>query len=356
MNRLFYLFSESVKLEAIYLCEDGNYIDKPKLKTGVYPMGTLLSRAIYLLSPWYAENLNLLIKDGIISAALKSSFKYESSFFSITYNDSAVQIIFETLIKNQEYLYTEGRYNNSNKKLKEVLDYIVECLKDISKLSNKMLTQKFNELGYIPPKRNLYYTRKRNEQSTNERCLKNKYFNPNTVRKTKRLFNLPEPQPAENLYGELKLPIYVYEIYDIVDFIASALQCVFEKNYILRKCQLCDSLFVAKDGRTKYCPNQLKNIKSCLELKKRSAQLISENSSESKRVHKNIRTQLANKLGNEDERYKDFLEKSKDYRNKMVQGKTSEEEYIAWMNQYWTDVKAEEWAKKKASKKPESTS
>ena len=46
MNRLFYLFSESVKLEAIYLCEDGNYIDKPKLKTGVYPMGTLLSRAI----------------------------------------------------------------------------------------------------------------------------------------------------------------------------------------------------------------------------------------------------------------------------------------------------------------------
>lgn len=124
MNRLFFLFSESIKLEAIYLCEDGDYIDKPKLKTGVYPMGTLLSRAIGLLMSWYKEKLNLLIKDEIISAALKSYPKYESSFFSITYNDSAVQIIFETLIKNQEYLYTEGRYNNSNKKLKEVLDYI----------------------------------------------------------------------------------------------------------------------------------------------------------------------------------------------------------------------------------------
>lgn len=219
-----------------------------------------------------------------------------------------------------------------------------------------MLTQKFNELEYIPPKRNLYYTRKRNEQSTNERCLKNKYFNPNTVRKTKRLFNLPEPQPAENLYGELKLPIYVYEIYDIVDFIASALQCVFEKNYILRKCRFCGSLFVAKDRRTKYCPKPLKNLKSCQERNKLKTQLIRENSSESQRVRKSIRTQLSNKLGNCDERYYKFLEKSRDYYDNMLKGEISETEYIKWMKQYWDDVKAEERSKKKASKKPESTS
>jgi len=350
MEKVFYLFSESKKLEAIYLCEDNNYIDKPKMKTGVYPMGTLLSRTIGLLMSWYKEKLNLLIKDEIISAALKSSPKYESSFFSITYNDSAVHIIFETLIKNQEYLYTEGRYNNNNKELKEVLDYIVECLKDISKLSNEMLIQKFNELGYIPPKHNLYYTRKRNKQSTNEIRLKNKYFNPNTVRRTKRLFNLPESQPVENLYGELKLPIYVYEIYDIVDFIASALQCVFEKNYILGKCRFCDSLFVAKDRRTKYCPNQLKTVKSCSERHKLNAQLIRETSSESERIKKNIRTQLANKLGTDDERYKDFLDNSKQYRHKMIKCEISEAEYIEWMKQYWEDVKAEEKKKKQMNK------
>ena len=98
MNRLFYLFSKSVKLEAIYLCEDWNYIDKPKLKTGVYPMGTLLSRAICLLSPWYAEDLNLAKKDEIIALTLNTTPDYKSSFSSIVYEDSVAQIVFEMLI------------------------------------------------------------------------------------------------------------------------------------------------------------------------------------------------------------------------------------------------------------------
>lgn len=332
MNRLFYLFSKSVKLEAIYLCEDWNYIDKPKLKTGVYPMGTLLSRAICLLSPWYAEDLNLAKKDEIIALTLNTTPDYKSSFSSIVYEDSVAQIVFEMLIKNQEYKLTRGRFDKSNTELEEILDYIKELQGNTNESTFEKLTRKLNGLGYISPKHNLYYTGKQDGKSENKNGSDKESFNPSTVRKSKQLFKLDELQPVENLYGELELPIYAYEIYDIVDFIASALQCVFEKNYILRKCQLCNSLFVAKDGRTKYCPNQLKNIKSCSELKKRSAQLISENSSESKRVHKNIRTQLANKLGNEDERYKYFLEKSKDYRNKMVKGKTSEEEYIAWMN------------------------
>lgn len=351
MNRLFYLFSESKKLEAIYLCEDGNYIDKPKLKTGVYPMGTLLSRAIYLLSPWYAENLNLAKKDEIIALTLNTTPNYESSFSSIVYEDSVAQIVFEMLIKNQEYKLTQGRYDNNNKELKEVLDYIGECLKDISKLNNEKLIQKFNELGYIPPNRNLYYTEKQNRKSTNEKGLSNKYFNPDTVRKSKRFFILPEPQIAENLYGELKLPIYVYEIYDIVDFIASALQCVFGQNYIVGKCQFCNSLFIAKDRRTKYCPQKLKTVKNCQEKHKLQTQHIRENSSESERVHKNIRTQLANKLGTDDERYKDFLANSKKYRHKFLNGKIPEIEYIKWMKQYWEDVKAEEREKKKQSKK-----
>ena len=76
-----------------------------------------------------------------------------------------------------------------------------------------------------------------------------------------------------------------------------------------------------------------------------------ENSSESERVHKNIRTQLANKLGTDDERYKDFLANSKKYRHKFLNGKIPEIEYIKWMKQYWEDVKAEEREKKKQSKK-----
>ena len=176
-------------------------------------------------------------------------------------------------------------------------------------------------------------------------------FNPSIVRKNKLLFKLDKPLQAENLYGELNLPIHVYEIQDIVDLIISSLQCIFKQNYILGKCKFCDSIFVAKDRRTKYCPNQLKSIKNCSQIKKLKAQLISEKSSESKRIHKNIRTQLANKLGTEDKRYKDFLADSKKYRHKILNGEISEADYIEWMKQYWENVKAEEREKKKQSRK-----
>lgn len=356
MNRLFYLFSKSVKLEAIYLCEDWNYIDKPKLKTGVYPMGTLLSRAICLLSPWYAEDLNLAKKDEIIALTLNTTPDYKSSFSSIVYEDSVAQIVFEMLIKNQEYKLTRGHFDKSNTELEEILDYIKELQGNTNESTFEKLTRKLNGLGYISPKHNLYYTGKQDGKSENKNGSDKESFNPSTVRKSKQLFKLDELQPVENLYGELELPIYAYEIYDIVDLIISSLQCVFEQNYIVEKCRFCGSLFVAKDRRTKYCPKPLKNLKSCQERNKLKTQLIRENSSESQRVRKSIRTQLSNKLGNCDERYYKFLEKSRDYYDNMLKGEISETEYIKWMKQYWDDVKAEERSKKKASKKPESTS
>lgn len=212
MNRLFYLFSESKKLEAIYLCEDGKYIDKPKLKTGVYPMGTLLSMAIYLLSPWYAENLNLAKKDEIIALALNTSPDYESSFSYVLCEDSVAQIVFETLIKNQEYKLTKGRFDESNTKLEEILDYIKELQRNTYESTAEKLTRKLNRLGYISPKRNLYYTEKQDEKSENKNGSDKKLFNPSTVRKSKQLFRLDEPQLVENNNKELRLPIYVYEI------------------------------------------------------------------------------------------------------------------------------------------------
>ena len=351
MNRLFYLFSESKKLEAIYLCEDGNYIDKTKLKTGVYPMGTLLSRTIYLLSPWYAEKLNLAKKDEIIALALNTFPNYESSFSSVVYEDSVAQIVFETLIKNQEYQLTKGRFDESDTKLEGILDYIKELQENTYESTAENLARKLNRLGYIPLKRNLYYTEKQNEKSENNNGSDNESFNPSTVRKNKQFFKLDEPQQVENLYGELELPIYAYEIYDIADLIISSLQCVFEQNYIVEKCQFCNNLFIAKDRRTQYCPQKLKKLKSCQERNKLKTQLIRENSSESQRVRKSIRTQLSNKLGNYDERYYKFLEKSRDYYDNILKGEISETEYIKWMKQYWDDVKAEEKAKKKQSKK-----
>jgi len=346
MEKVFYLFSESKKLEALYLCEDENYIDKPKLKTGVYPMGTLLSRAVYLLSPWYAENLNLAKKDKIMAIALSTSPNYESSFSSVVYEDSVAKIVFEMLIKNQEYKSINGKFNKSNTELKGILDYTIRLQGNIYESTTDNLRKELNELGNISLKHNIYYSKSENVATTNK-----KIFNPNTVRKNKLLFKLDEPQKIENRYGELNLPIHLYEIYDVVDLIVSSLQCIFEQNYILGKCKFCDSLFIGKDRRTKYCPNRLENIKSCQEIKKLNNQLNSEKSSESKKVHKNIRTQLANKLGTEDERYKRFLADSKKYRHKISNEKALEVEYIEWMKQYWEDIKAEEKKRKKQSKK-----
>lgn len=230
------------------------------------------------------------------------------------------------------------------------MEYISECQKNTNKSSTELLMMKLNEIEYILPKHTIYYANKQNEKSTDKKHSTKNIFNPRIVRKSKRLFQLDEPKSGVNLFGDLRLPIYVYEIYDIFDFIIFALQCVFEKNYILGKCQFCDSLFVANDKRTKYCPNQSKNGKSCQELNKLNRQLIRERNSECLRVNKNIRTMLANKIGTDNARYDYYKNKSKEYRNKMFKEEVSEEEYISWMNQYWEDIKADEKEKKKMIK------
>lgn len=126
-------------------------------------MGTLLSRVIYLLSPWYAENLNLTKKDEIITLALHTSPDYEASFSSVLYKDSVAQIVFDTLIKNQEYMSFNGQYDKSNTKLKEILDYTMKLQGDAF-ATTETLQKKLNELGNIPLKHSVYYTEKQSNE------------------------------------------------------------------------------------------------------------------------------------------------------------------------------------------------
>lgn len=46
MDKIWYLFSPAKRTEALFLCKGNNFIDKPYIKSAVYPMGIIFSKAM----------------------------------------------------------------------------------------------------------------------------------------------------------------------------------------------------------------------------------------------------------------------------------------------------------------------
>jgi|GEM_PF-4812323 len=365
MAEMYYLFSKKHRLESVYLCDDGDYIDTPILQTGVYPMGTLLSKAIRILTPWFNENDIFLCGEKLLDG-FENFTKKDSSFSNIVCDDYAVLKIFECLLTGNKYIIS---HDKRIELLPSYIDYVRLCQEEKEYCTIEKLDLILNKNSIELPYRSTYVADRLNDKNILSKddisellanpALSEQYFMP--VLKTQRkdetpmhietLFlgktstpmflvdyhgiDLPE-QVNATPWGAMTTPIFAFKIHDIVDFILASLHCIFEQNYFIRKCDYCENLFITNDRKQTHCPKQDLNIKnkSCAKQAKLERQKEHEKK-ESVKLHKSLRVMIADKYGTSSNESFIFLEESKAYRNKIKAGEETEENYIEWLKSFY---------------------
>ncbi|HIS69537.1 MAG TPA: hypothetical protein IAA58_09285 [Candidatus Gallacutalibacter stercoravium] len=342
MEKMYYLFpkiDEKKKdknecLESIYICGGSDYIDKPKSKTGVYSLGTMLSAV--------CDKLISLPKELDFCAILeKTLLTFRDSTFSVD-NDIVFKDSLLSLLSLNRF-HSERNAEQQIKLFHSYINYIKVCVEKpkFATLENLNLLCMKNKDTL--PKRALYGgpTSKENQLFDDEpqNIINNfdveiKDFDPPCTEARHKSLDLFDKDKIIVTGKYLKTPIYVYEIYDIVDFILAPLQVIFEQKYKIQLCQHCQKIFIDKRKR-KYCLQQNFNGKNCNQHEKLQCQLERVKESESRRMHNSIRTMRSNKYGVTSPEYQKFLSDSKEWRDRIKSGQETEGSYIEWLKSFF---------------------
>lgn len=353
MNCIYYLFSKSDKLksplETLYMCVNGNYINKPSYKTKIYPMGTLLSRTITLLTPWYETNFNWYKQQEYLFKFTNKHKTKETSFPKSAENDRVFIAAFKTLFSGEPYIQTNKNYDQMIKFLHDYMNFISLCYKNNKLCASINLNFLANQNGCIMPQYNLFTDElitsngKLSKDDINDMLSGNDNlgysFDPDFARSAKKIFKLDDNFETEN-NETLITPIYVFQIHDIVDLILASLQCIFEKNYFIGKCNYCKELYVTNKRNIRYCPQKNNLNTNCQKLEKARRQLIKNSSSQNKKMYNSIRTMLGNKYGygedgNAETPYNIFCTENQEWQNKIKTGETTLREYEEWLKSHY---------------------
>lgn len=349
-TKLYYLFSEISKdnfVESIYACEEGETIENATMQTGVYPMGTFLSKTINILDPLAKKNFSVLQWDMIISKKLEIfSEKKASSFSNLIYdNDAVAHKVFELLLlDNEKYVHSKRSKKEFTKILQLYLNYVRLCgRQDKGKHSSvKELYLLINQTRDRLPEHFTYVTNVLNKQNIVteneiENALQDIDFIDSSFAPPLKERNTLFPRPYSPLHniiktkwGELKTPLEVFDITDIIDLILASVYYIFQQGYFLKECPYCKSLFITRDRRRDYCPNLYDNAKSCHKNFRQEEQSKKEKL-ESRFMHKSLRTIYAAKYGTMSDKYNDYMDESLEWRKKIKNGNATEDKYIEWL-------------------------
>ncbi|MDP4121020.1 MAG: hypothetical protein Q8876_08230 [Bacillota bacterium] len=346
LNKMYYLFSKTECLESIYFCDDGDYINNPTLQTGVYPMGTLLSSSIRILTPWFNNKFNPLRCEKDLSMEFENLLIQDSSFPNVTYEDSAVCTIFRSLLYDGNGIVTNRDHDKAIELLQSYMNYIALCQEERKFSSIEQLNLLSYKNGNELPQRSIYASNIFNEREILSKDGINNFlsdsnmsiqpFKPTPKKRPKPIFDLPIKQTMATPWGDLTTPIFVFKINDIIDLILASLQCIFEQNYVIGNCKYCRNLFVTHNQKRTYCPEQVTNkkSKSCREEAKLKRQLENEKK-ESIKLHKSLRTMFANKFDNTSLEYRNYIYDSEKWRAAIKACEATEEEYVEWLKGFY---------------------
>lgn len=353
-TKLYYLFSKVSKdnfVEAIYVCDDGESIENATMQTGVYPMGAFLSKTINILDPLAKKNFSILQWDMIISKELEIfSEEKASSFSNLIYdNDAVAHKVFKLLLlDNEKYVHSKKSKEEFTKILQRYLNYVRLCgCQDKGKYSSvKELYLLINQTRDRLPEHFTYVTNILNKQNiVTENEIENAlmdiaFIDSSFVPSLKERNTLfPRPySPLHNIiktkWGELKTPLEVFDITDIIDLILASVYCIFQQGYFLKECPYCKSLFVIRDKRRIYCPNLNDGNKSCFDTSRLERQLEREKSGSAEK-EKSLRTMSANKYGNRSAKHRKFLSDCQEWRDNIKIGNKTEDEYVKWLDDHF---------------------
>lgn len=347
MFDVYYLFSNKDNLESIYICSTGNYIDKPTYKTDVYFMGTILSKVLSVLIPWYETNFNPHFYEELLHNIEKMS-EFNSSFSSITNNDKTVYSILYMMLYDDKQLNKDESNKNIDifKLMKQYIDFIKICQKAREYSTYDNLCIVANTLGRKIPGYSVYNNPSQSKEFSNIKQILlddnqyQEYFNPTIIKQQKKLFDIgTNPEKEFSSSNKLKYPLHVYQIKNIVDLIAVSLESIFRQKYVLGECKFCKNLFVTHNRKQLYCTKQIPDIKNCQEEAKLKMQLIREKTIPYVKAHKNISKKISQKCSNSSEAYLDYLELSAKLRNDMRNERITEEEYLTHITDFWEPMK-----------------
>lgn len=340
---LVYVFSVNSSLEALYELDNEGNVEKPIHMTGNYPMGTFLSCAIEMLTQWRNDGYSILNCDTLLSVICDRYVNTPSSYGSALRSDSTAKAFLGQLL-NMSYFVAE--HKKSIEHLDDCLGYVDYCIKfdHVNTVNGvRILAQQLNR---TIPKTTVYTGSQFGKNEDHSIALNQalfaggkskRYLETRSPFRNRPLFELPRVEIPTNT-EQMQLPIYIFDISDIIDLVLSSMFCIFEKKYMLYKCEFCKSIFVRKDHRGRYCPPSISQ-NGCQGIYKLKKQIARDNAKESSKVNKRIRTMLSAKKNVEEQDMVCFREESRDYRRRIQDGRSTEEAYINWMNKYWEDIK-----------------
>lgn len=366
MQRMYYLFSSANLCEAISVCDDGDSIDTPRFQTGVYPMGTLLSKAVQLIKPWISDPASSIKREVILNQEFNKSFpgrnpnnsqpddnpdsafdpNSDSSFPGIVNYDPNVRRSMELLLQDRWNLIPRREERNIEKLLKKYMEYIHECQSDRNKNNIKHLNIIVSQQKDTMPEQSFYFPIPETGQDSSNEDKTSEWIQALTgtpfisaVKKNPHKHLLPtlvsEPELIITKWEPLTLPLDVFELHDIVDLLLASLACVFENQYFLKECCYCKNLFITRKRNKKYCPVQdSENNKTCYDKMNLKLQLARESSGRRK-VEKSLRTMYANRYGTSSKKYLIFLNHCQKWRDIIRAGKATEERYLKWLNKHY---------------------
>ena len=348
MQKMYYLFSSNkVLLEAICVCEENDSVANPLFQTGVYPMGTLLSKSLQIMEPWVNNPVFPLGKDELLDKGFKNFILPEDfSFSSLASLDQNVQKTLDLLLKSRWNLPSKRGETEIYNLLKKYMNYIHQCQKD--------KTGSFNTTQYLNivvgqekdslPKHSVYLPEPPEEYKNNINAWINQIIGKPYVPtpkhfSSKRLFSLHDNSPliSTTKWGTLFLPLDIYEIFDIIDLLLASLSCIFEHHYLIKKCPYCKSLFVTHRNNQMYCPGQSSKAskKTCQRKMNEKIQNNRNKFGIPKKEH-NLSTMYGNRYGTRPDEdtyvhYKKFKTECREWKRKIKLGEATEKEYSDWL-------------------------
>ena len=349
---MYYLFSShKTLLEAICVCEDEDSVATPLFQTGVYPLGTLFSKALQIIEPWANNSISPLGKNELLKKGFDNfTFPKDFSFSSIASLDPNVRKSLDLLLKSRWYLPGKRSEIEIYNLLQKYMRYIYQCQNDEYNILNNVqyLNIIVRQEKDVLPNHSIYLPDPPKDYANNINAWINKItekpFNPTPKHfSSKRLFPLENNYPliSATKWGTLFLPLDVYEIFDIIDLLLASLTCIFEHHDLIKKCHYCKSLFVTHRSNQKYCPRESSTSnKTCQRKMNENLQNARNKYGISKKEHC-LRTMYANKYGTTAEEdtdgiYKKFKEDCKNWKRKIKHGETTTEEYSAWLESKYT--------------------
>ena len=320
-KKIFYLFSTNLDkkpCESICICDKGDTVGTPLYQTGIYPLGSFLTKIIRITKPWIENPIYSESKEEQLETLFNNFDTGDFSFSSIINSDSNAYRLLNLLLIPKWNPMSKRNSHDIFYLLVQYMNFITDCQTNSELYDSKFLrafiyqqNDKFpNNFIYLPT---ILGKKSQSPQHLYEATIGLPFTPKYKDHPVKQLFINQNSYPhfIKTKWEPLTLPLNVYEINDVIDLFLVSLTLLFEYHYIFKQCKYCKNIFVTHRANQQYCPflfseSNLKS-KSCQRQYNIRLQIERERSGRRK-AEKNLSSTYRIKFGNSGKEYLELLD------------------------------------------------